>query len=249
MEAENAWRVTRGTPNVIIAILDSGVAINHDDLRGNIWTNPGEIAGNGIDDDGNGLVDDVHGADFVGSNVGNPLDDPASRTGIRTFRWAARGSSTPTATFGIRFAGDPAVGDGDDNNGDGFADIGVTHGTMVAGIIGAMTDNVNPDTGQFEGMAGACWHCTLMPVRLINAEGWAFGSDAAAAIYYAVNKGANVINMSWGIDLSTLSPSDLGDIQVLSDAIDYAVSHGVIVVAAAGNAGRSASISPPSCPA
>ena len=238
VEAENAWRVTRGTPNVIIAILDSGVAINHDDLRGNIWTNPGEITGNGIDDDGNGLVDDVHGADFVGGNVGNPLDDPTSQDGNPDIPMGGTWVLNPTATFGISFAGDPAVGDGDDNNGDGFADIGVTHGTMVAGIIGAMTDNINPDTGQFEGMAGACWHCTLMPVRLINAEGWAFGSDAAAAIYYAVNKGANVINMSWGIDLSTLSPSDLGDIQVLSDAIDYAASHGVIMVAAAGNAGK-----------
>jgi serine protease len=100
-----------------------------------------------------------------------------------------------------------------------------------------MTDNVNPDTLQFEGMAGACWHCTLMPVRLINAEGWAFGSDAASAIYYAASMGAHVINISWGIDLSGASPDDLEAIQVIADAIDFAVSRGVIVVAAAGNSG------------
>ena len=64
----------------------------------------------------------------------------------------------PTATFGIRFVGDAAAGDGDDNNLDGLIDIGVTHGTFVAGIAGAMTDNVNPQTLQAEGMAGACWH-------------------------------------------------------------------------------------------
>jgi subtilase family serine protease/subtilisin family serine protease len=237
VEAENAWRVTRGNANVIIAVLDSGIALDHDDLRTKIWTNPGEIPGNGIDDDGNGVVDDVHGADFVGSNVGGALDDPASNDGSPDVPMGGTWVSDPTATFGIRFAGDPAVGDAIDNDGDGFADIGVTHGTMVAGIIGAATDNINPTTGQFEGMAGACWHCTLMPVRLINAEGWAFGSDAAAAIYYAVNMGAHVLNISWGIDLNTLSPSDLADIQVLADAIDYAVSHGVIVVAAAGNSG------------
>jgi subtilisin family serine protease len=237
VEAENAWRVTRGSPNVVIAVLDSGIALDHDDLRSKIWTNPGEIPGNGIDDDGNGVIDDVHGADFVGGNVGSPFDDPASKDGSPDVPLGGEWVPDFTATFGIRFAGDPAVGDAIDNDGDGFADIGVTHGTMVAGIIGAATDNVNPATGQFEGMAGACWHCKLMPVRLINAEGWAFGSDAAAAIYYAVNMGAHVINISWGIDLSTLSPSDLADIQVLADAIDFAVSHGVIVVAAAGNGG------------
>jgi hypothetical protein len=62
-------------------------------ICGNIWTNPGEIAGNGIDDDGNGLVDDVHGADFVGNNVGIRSIDPA-QDGNPTIRWAASGSST-----------------------------------------------------------------------------------------------------------------------------------------------------------
>ena len=124
------------------------VLVNGRPLKGNIWTNPGEIAGNGVDDDGNGLIDDVHGADFVGSNVGNPLDDPTSQDGNPDIPMGGGWVFDPTATFGISFAGDPAVGDGDDNNGDGFADIGVTHGTMVAGIIGAMADKINPDTGR-----------------------------------------------------------------------------------------------------
>jgi subtilase family serine protease/subtilisin family serine protease len=236
-EAETGWRVTRGSPNVVIAILDSGVALDHDDLRTKIWTNPGEIPNNGIDDDGNGVIDDIHGADFVGSDVGSPLDEPASQDGNPDVPMGGSWVPDPTATFGIRFAGNPAVGDGVDNDGDGFADIGVTHGTMVAGIVGAITDNIDPATGQFEGMAGACWHCKLMPVRVINAEGWAFGSDAAAAIYYAVNMGAHVLNISWGIDLNTLEPSDMAAIQVIADAIDFAASHGVLVVAAAGNSG------------
>ena len=143
----------------------------------------------------------------------------------------------PTAIFGLRFVGDPAAGDADDNNFDGLIDIGVTQGTLVAGIAAAMTDNVNPETLAFEGMAGACWHCTLMPVRLINAEGWAFGSDAASAINYAAAMGAHVMNISWGIDLSGAGPADLEAIQVIAEAIDAAVSRGVIVVAAAGNSG------------
>jgi subtilisin family serine protease len=230
VEAERGWLVQRGSPGVVIAILDSGVDLDHDDLWGKLWTNPHEIPNNGIDDDGNGLVDDVHGADFVGSNVGGLSDDPASQDVNPDISAGGTWELDPTATFGIRFVGDPAAGDGDDNNFDGLIDIGVTHGTLVAGIAGAMTDNA-------EGMAGACWHCKLMPVRLINAEGWAFGSDAASAIYYAASMGAHVINMSWGIDLAGAGPADLEAIQVIADAIDFAASRGVIMVAAAGNSG------------
>jgi subtilisin family serine protease len=237
VEAEAGWLVQRGSPDIVIAILDSGIDLDHDDLWAKIWTNRGEIPNNGIDDDGNGLVDDVHGADFAGDNVGNPLDDPASEDGNPDIPRGGAWVEDWTTTFGIRFDGDPAVGDGVDNNFDWLADIGVTHGTMVAGIAGAMTDNVNPVALQFEGMAGVCWHCTLMPVRLINAEGWAFGSDAASAIYYAANMGAHVINISWGIDLSSASPAVVEAVQIIAEAIDFAASRGVIVVAAAGNSG------------
>ncbi len=56
---------------VLVAVIDSGVDIDHEDLKGNIWTNTGEIAGNGIDDDNNGYVDDIHGWNFLGGNSGN----------------------------------------------------------------------------------------------------------------------------------------------------------------------------------
>lgn len=60
---------------VIVAVIDGGVDINHEDLKGKIWTNKKEIPGNGIDDDGNGYVDDVHGWNFIGSKVGNLVYD------------------------------------------------------------------------------------------------------------------------------------------------------------------------------
>lgn len=65
IDAPEAWSKTVGSSAVIIAVVDSGNYTRHPDLRDNIWRNPGEIAGNRVDDDGNGYVDDVNGWDFA----------------------------------------------------------------------------------------------------------------------------------------------------------------------------------------
>ncbi|HEX6883373.1 MAG TPA: S8 family peptidase [Planctomycetota bacterium] len=65
IRAELAWDTEQGDPSVVVAVMDTGIEVTHPDLAANVWINPGEIAGNLLDDDGNGYVDDVHGYDFA----------------------------------------------------------------------------------------------------------------------------------------------------------------------------------------
>ena len=80
--AKAAWdRYGDGSQSVVVAVIDTGINWTHPDLAANIWTNPGEIAGNGIDDDGNGYIDDVHGVNTI-TDVGDPMDDHGHGTHV-----------------------------------------------------------------------------------------------------------------------------------------------------------------------
>ncbi|MDD5594914.1 MAG: Ig-like domain-containing protein, partial [Candidatus Omnitrophica bacterium] len=80
IQCGTAWDTSKGD-NVIVAVVDTGAALSHPDLAGNLWTNPGEIAGNGIDDDANGYIDDVHGYDFAYRDS-NPTDGEGHGTHV-----------------------------------------------------------------------------------------------------------------------------------------------------------------------
>ena len=73
IDAPEAWDLQTGSGEIVIGVIDSGIDYTHPDLANNIWTNPGEIPGNGIDDDENGYIDDVHGWDFVDDDP-DPMD-------------------------------------------------------------------------------------------------------------------------------------------------------------------------------
>ena len=74
IQAPSAWTISTGSQQVVVADIDTGVNYSHPDLAQNMWRNPGEIAGNGIDDDANGYVDDVYGIDAYNDDS-DPMDD------------------------------------------------------------------------------------------------------------------------------------------------------------------------------
>ncbi len=171
IKASQAWDLFTGDPTLKIGVIDTGIDYTHTDLAADIWTNPGEIPGNGKDDDGNGYVDDVHGYDFV-NHDGDPMDDG-------------------------------------------------THGTHVAGIIGAVGNNA-------VGIAGVAWQCRMVAIKFMNASGVGTEADAISAIGYSVTVGCRLTNNSWG---------NMSGGQAMLDAINAAGAAGQLMIFAAGNNG------------
>lgn len=327
---------------VLVAVIDSGIDTAHEDLKEILWTNTGEIPGNGVDDDKNGYIDDVHGWNFVGGRDGRNVKDNSSEAVRLYYMYKNKFQSLQDSTslskdelelfemwkqakenvgvvdpketynlmlirraFNDAFAGDSIlksamnvkdydgtqvkdfkpvdiaskkaresvlrlyfgldiemdksatelfselgeeleseerkneakqkppkdhraeiVKDNYDDfndrfygNGDVMANTPM-HGTHVSGIIGAVR-------GNNKGIDGVADNVKIMLVRAIP-DGDEYDKDVALSIRYAVDNGAQIINMSFG---KYLSPQK----QWVDDAVKYAESKGVLLVAAAGN--------------
>jgi subtilisin family serine protease len=153
VDALGAWGVATGSPSVTVAVIDQGIDVTHPDLAGAMWTNPGEIAGNQQDDDGNGLVDDVHGWDFVRDTgaVDDPVDDVLHGTHVG-------GIIGATA-----------------NNGEGVA--GLASGVRLMSLK-VISDGVGYDSDAIEAIA----YAKSMGARVMNASwGASLADDANAA--------------------------------------------------------------------
>jgi len=204
---ETAWAVTRGSPAVLIAIIDTGVSA-HPDLTPSLWPNDdppgnGSPADDALDQDGSGAVEDWERADDDDNGY---VDD----------------------AYGYDFVDAPRIGgpgDAIERDADPADDSG--HGTAVAGVVGAAAENGI-------GIAGLAPDCRLMIVRAGFNPGLGLFSgvleedDAAAAIVYAAENGARVINLSFG---------DTIESPIVSDAVAYARALGAVIVASGGNQG------------
>ncbi len=167
IDAPEAWDISTGSPNVIVAVIDSGIAYDHPDLVPNIWTNSGEIPGNGVDDDGNGLVDDVHGWDFL-MNDSDPMD-PVALTAPHQLQPA------PNPGHGTHVAGTIAARG---NNATGLAGVMWTARLMAlkAGGVGSLPTSAIVSAIQYAVANGA---------RVINAS--FAGPDCSLALYETVS--------------------------------------------------------------
>lgn len=177
VNAPEVWDQGFTGEGVTVAVIDSGVDIYHPDLVDNIWTNTDEIANDGIDNDGNGYIDDFYGWNFgVGQHNKNVLP--------------------------------------------GTNDPGQAHGTHVAGTIAAANNGLDTTTG-------VAFDADIMALRLGDVSGNSFTNPGslADAVLYAVDNGADVINLSlgWSVDPD------------LQNALAYAADNNVITVMAAGN--------------
>ena len=315
---------------IIVAVIDGGVDVEHEDLKGHIWINEDEIVGNGIDDDNNGYIDDIHGWNFLGNSKGDNIDDenlavtriyrdykdkyegkklsdiPENEKSVfemynkakkeynemlvtygdkikryktmrsdiitadkemKTFlkkedytkddinaitsedstilkhkKLLLRGVTTERLDYIIdyysiyfdsylnlelnartRIIGDDPNDIKDTNYGNpnvkgDFAE----HGSMVSGIIAALRNN---DLG----VNGISESVRIMALRTIP-NGDEYDKDVALSIRYAVDNGANILNMSFGKYYSPMENE-------VYEAIKYAESKGVLMVAASGNDG------------
>jgi serine protease len=242
--ATHAWTVTTGSSNTVVALMDTGVDYDQEDLYENIWINQAEIPKSRLapslgGTNPNGIQDYYHDGYVSWQDLNDPLNigpgkvmrldgNPYIDAGDILAPMVLNAQGQDTGYGGWAYPGNTQDGDTAhpndfigwnfvDNNNNPLDQNG--HGTNVAGIIGAMGNNG-------VGVTGIDWQVSLMPVQFMGANGTGTISNFILGLNYAVQHGAKISNNSW---------SGATDDPLLYDAINNARSAGMIFVAAAGN--------------
>ena len=235
IDAPAAWSVSTGNAATVVAVLDTGIDYTHEDLYLNIWLNqdeiPASLASSLTDTDGDALItfrdlNDVANASYVSDLNGTGYIDAGDLLADPT--WADLIDADANGYTDDLLGWDWVNNDNDpmDEN---------SHGTAVAGLLGATGDNG-------VGITGVSWNVQMMPLRF-KFDNTTWTVDAAvSAIDYAVDQEAPISNNSWGNGTGEYIPE-------IYDAIDRARLSGHIFVAAAGNESRDADSLPryPAC--
>lgn len=259
MSVAKAHELVKGktASTVIVAIADTGLDLDHEDLKDVLWTNPKEVKGNGKDDDNNGYVDDIHGWNYLGDTYKENLEITRmvrmfrDKFGRRTIDQVAPeqkeefeyfkkleadvqkqlGKTRSKHYYDLSFS---ARGDAAgaayifDTPPFGNSNVNVTGpGESHGSHVGGI---VAASRGNGKGMNGVASNVKLMSLRMVP-DGDEYDKDVAQAIRYAADNGAKIINTSFG---KGYSPKK----EWVFEAIKYAASKDVLIVNAAGNSGQ-----------
>ncbi|MHC1768912.1 MAG: S8 family serine peptidase [Verrucomicrobiia bacterium] len=191
--AVRAWDITTGSTNVVVAVIDSGIRYTHQELAGQMWRNPKEIPGNGIDDDRNGFVDDIYGPNPAGGN-GDPMDDNDHGTHVAGTIGAAANDGFPhvgvawkVRLMACKFLGSDGFGTTDD----------AIRCLNYAVEQGARVINASWGGGPFErALLDALTAARRRGVLFVAASGNDFSDNDAYAFYPASYRLDNVISVA-----------------------------------------------------
>ncbi len=179
IDAPEAWELSTGSRDIVVGVVDTGVDYTHPELVANLWTNPGEVAGNGLDDDGNGVVDDVHGFNAL-TGGGDPMDDNAHGThcsgtigaagnngrGVAGVNWAV-------SIMALKFLS--ASGDGTLEG--AIAAIDYALGQKLAGVNLRVLSNSWSGGGYSQGLKDAIEVASAADILFVAAAGNDYGND------------------------------------------------------------------------
>lgn len=236
----SAWDIPRGNSETLLAIIDTGFGLKHEDLAGRWYLNPGE-SGTATSELPSALNCSYRGLALNASC--NLIDDDAdeivdNESGSATYQNPSRLNCTAqgkTLTKDCNRIDDDGNGYVDDVRGWDFINFdnsvqagelnptgtGTTHGTRVTGIAAASGNNA-------KGVAGVDWATNVLPIQALDDDSYGDTWSVGRAIYYAIEQGADVISLSLGSDL----PDDF-----IREAVQAALAEGITVVAASGNDG------------